>query len=237
MLDLNNLRKEKFEGVCKILDIILVVLFAAFFVLSLFPYYSVQKGEMVSARGYETKAKEDDSWSLLGYVGFPDSHSSVANWQAKMYSSNKKIIKANQANGYTGAIKSFAGSKGWMATNKKGEQNPYQDLKIPGITTKTVSIKQVGGALFLNIFALIGIALLLLKKGIGRALYSVVWAVCGALAFQFNYLLNLSSTFVRPTMLAIVYAALVVSVVATVLYAIDGRSRAKYLRSVSAAYA
>ena len=57
------------------------------------------------------------------------------------------------------------------------------------------------------------------------------------LAFQFNYLLNMATTWVRPAMLAITIIVLVVALVDTIFYIIDGRTRAAYLRSVSAAYA
>lgn len=237
MLDLNNLRKEKHEGLCKILDIALVVLLAVFFILSLFPYYSVSEGDMVASRGYEVEAPEDDSWTLLGYVGFPYNHTSVEEWQAEMYKENKKTIKENEENGYDGFFTELAGKFGMEMTNEDGEKNPYLDLAVPGVTTKTVSIKQVGAILFLDIFAIIGIVLLLLKKGTLRAGFCVVWGVIGVLAFMFNYLLNMSSTWVRPAMLAVTVIALVIALVDLVFYIIDGRSRAAYLRSVSAAYA
>lgn len=237
MLDLNNLRKEKHEGKCKILDTVLVVLLAVFFILSLFPYYSIAKGDMVVSRGFETKAPEDDSWSLLGYAGFPYNHLSVEEWQADMFKENKKTIKENESNGYEGLIRETAGKLGIVLTNEDGEKNPYEPLAVPGITTKTVSIKQVGAILFLDVFALVGIAVLLLKKGVLRAGFCVVWAVIGVLAFMFNYLLNMSSTWVRPAMLAITVVVLVVALVNMVFYIIDGRSRAAYLRSISAAYA
>lgn len=86
-------------------------------------------------------------------------------------------------------------------------------------------------------FAIISILLLLLKKGTGRAVLNVFWGVIGVLAFQFNYLLNMGTNWVRPVMLALTIVVLVVALVDSVLYIIDGRSRAAYLRSVSAAYA
>lgn len=237
MLDLNNLRKEKHEGICKIFDFILVALLAVFFILSLFPYYSVSEGEMVVSRGYEAEAPEDDSWSLLGYVGFPYNHLSVEEWQETQYKENKKTIKENENNGYDGLWSGLAGKMGITLTNEDGEKNPYQELAVPGITTKTVSIKQVGAILALDIMAIIGIVILLLKKGVVRAGFCVVWGVIGVLALMFNYLMNMSTTFVRPAMLAVTVIALAIALVDTIFYIIDGRSRAKYLRSVSAAYA
>lgn len=83
MLDMNNLPKQKHEGICKIIDYVLVVLLAVFFILSLCPYYSVSKGDVITVRGYgDTKADEDDSWSLLSYCGLPYNHASVSDWQA-----------------------------------------------------------------------------------------------------------------------------------------------------------
>lgn len=248
MLDLNNLRKEKFEGLCRIFDIVLVVLFAVFFILSLLPYYSVQKGEYIVSRGIgekgsvvSIKAKEADSWTLLSYCAFPYNHSSVEKWQAKMYKENKSAIKNNEDGGFDGLFGTIAGKQGKTHTivDKKGREKvyEYQALTVPGITTKTVSVKQVGAILFLDIFALIGIVILLLKKGIVRAVYSVVWGVIGVLAMTKNYLLCFGNTWVRPAMLAIVVIVLAVAVIATVFYAIDARSRANYLKSVSAAYA
>lgn len=237
MLDLNNLRKEKHEGICKIFDIVLVALLAVFFILSLFPYYSVSEGDMIVSRGYEVEAEEDDSWSLLGYVGFPYNHLSVEVWQEELYKENKNIIKENENNGYDGLWRELAGKMGMTLTNEDGEENPYVDLVVPGITTKTVSIKQVGAILFLDIMAIVGIVILLLKKGVVRAGFCTVWGIIGVLAFMFNYLMNMSSTWVRPAMLAVTIIILVIALVDTVLYIIDGRSRAAYLRSVSAAYA
>ena len=183
MLDMNNLPKQKHEDLCKIIDYVLVALLAVFFILSLCPYYSVSKGDVITVCGYgDTKADEDDSWSLLSYCGFPYHHSSVSDWQADQYKENKKIIKENEENGYDGFWSELTGKLGMTHTNDKGEKNPYQKLTVPGITTKTVSIKQVGGILFLDVFALIGIALLLLKKGTGRAIYTVIWAIIGVLA-------------------------------------------------------
>ena len=238
MLDMNNLRKEKHEDLCKILDFVLVALFAVFFILSLFPYYSVSKGDYITSKGYgaegseiEVKAGEDDSWSLLGFIGFPYHHDSVADWQADMYKENKSTIKHNEENGYKGFIKGTI----LKGVSRNGEH--YEELAIPGITTKTISIKQVGAPLFLDIFALVGIALLLLKKGTARAVYSVIWGALGLVAFNSSYLLNMSTTPVRAIMLVIVIVVLVVSLVDSVFYIIDGRSRAAYLRSVSAAYA
>ena len=248
MLDLNNLRKEKHEGLCKILDLVLVVLFAVFFILSLFPYYSVSEGEYVVSRGYgaedsvkAVKAGEDDSWSLLGYVGFPYNHTSVEDWQEKMYKVNKDAISDNEDAGFDGLFGTLAGKLGMTktVTDKKGNETvcEYQPLDVPGVTTKTISIKQVGAILFLDIFAIIGIIILLLKKGIVRAVYSVIWGVIGVLCMNMNYLLCMGNTAIRPIMLVIVIVALVVAVIATVFYAIDAKSRAAYLKSVSAAYA
>ena len=238
MLDMNNLPKQKHEGLCKIIDYVLVALLAVFFILSLCPYYSVSKGDVITVLGYgDTKAGEDDSWSLLSYCGFPYNHASVGDWQEDQYKENKKIIKENEENGYDGFWSELGGKMGITQTNDKGEKNPYQKLAVPGITTKTVSIKQVGAILFLDVFALIGIAILLLKKGTGRAIYTVIWAIIGVLAFKFNYLMNMSTTPVRTLMLAVTIIVLVIALVDSVFYIIDGRSRAAYLKSISAAYA
>lgn len=237
MLDLNNLPKQKHEDLCKIIDYVLVALFAVFFILSLFPYYSVEAKGTVESRGFETTTKEEDSWSLLGLIGFPYNHESVADWQEDMYKENKSTIKKNEGNGFDDIIATTTGKLGMSRTNEDGETVEYEPLAVPGITTKTISIKQIGGALFLIAFALIGIALLLLTKGIGRALYGIVWGIIGVLCFMFNYILNMATTFVRPAMLAIVIIVLVVSVVNFVFYALDNKSRNAYLRSVSAAYA
>lgn len=238
MLDMNNLPKQKHEGICKIIDYVLVVLLAVFFILSLCPYYSVSKGDVITVLGYgDTKADEDDSWSLLSYCGLPYHHASVSDWQADQYKENKKIIKENEENGYDGFWSELGGKLGITQTNDKGEKNPYQKLAVPGITTKTVSIKQVGAILFLDVFALIGIAILLLKKGTARAIYTVIWAIIGVLAFKFNYLMNMSTTPVRTLMLAVTIIVLVIALVDSVFYIIDGKSRAAYLKSISAAYA
>lgn len=238
MLDMNNLPKQKHEDLCKIIDYVLVALLAVFFILSLCPYYSVSKGDVITVRGYgDTKADEDDSWSLLSFCGFPYHHASVSDWQADQYKENKKIIKENEENGYDGFWSELGGKMGITQTNDKGEKNPYQKLTVPGITTKTVSIKQVGAILFLDVFALIGIAILLLKKGTGRAVYTVIWAIIGVLAFKFNYLMNMSTTPVRTLMLAVTIIVLVIALVDSVFYIIDGKSRAAYLKSISAAYA
>lgn len=237
MLDMNNLRKEKHEGICKILDYILVVVLAVFFILSLFPYFSVEDKGVVAARGFETEVKDADSWSLLGYCGFPYNHASVEEWQADMYKENKKIIKNNEENGYDGFFSETLGKLGVEMKNEDGEKNPYEALVVPGITTKTISIKQVGAILFLDVFAIVGILLLLLKKGTGRAVLNVLWGVIGVLAFRFNYLLNMGTNWVRPVMMALTIAVLVIALVDSVLYIIDGRSRSAYLKSVSAAYA
>ena len=235
---MNNLPKQKHEGICKIIDLVLVALLAVFFILSLCPYYSVSKGDVITVRGYgDTKADEDDSWSLLSFCGFPYNHASVGDWQADQYKENKKIIKENEENGYDGFWSELGGKMGITQTNDKGEKNPYQKLAVPGITTKTVSIKQVGAILFLDVFALIGIAILLLKKGTGRAVYTVIWAIIGVLAFKFNYLMNMSTTPVRTLMLAVTIIVLVIALVDSVFYIIDGKSRAAYLKSISAAYA
>lgn len=237
MLDMNNLPKQKHEGLCKILDYVLVVLLAVFFILSLLPYFSVEEDGVVASRGFEVETKDADSWSLMSYCGFPYAHTSVEEWQEEMYKDNKKTIKANEENGYKGLIKGTLGKMGVTFTNDDGEKNPYEELAVPGITTKTVSIKQVGAILFLDVLAIISILLLLMKKGTGRAVLNVFWGIIGVLAFQFNYLLNMGTTWVRPAMLAITIIVLVVSLVSSVFYIIDGRSRAAYLRSVSAAYA
>ena len=238
MLDMNNLPKQKHEGICKIIDYVLVALLAVFFILSLCPYYSVSKGDVITVLGYgDTKADEDDSWSLLSYCGFPYNHASVGDWQADQYKENKKIIKENEENGYDGFWSELTGKMGMTHTNDKGEKTPYQKLEVPGITTKTVSIKQVGAILFLDVFALIGIAILLLKKGTARAIYTVIWAIIGVLAFKFNYLMNMSTTPVRTLMLAVTIIVLVIALVDSVFYSIDGKSRAAYLKSISAAYA
>ena len=174
---------------------------------------------------------------MLSYCGLPYNHASVSDWQADQYKENKKIIKENEENGYDGFWSELGGKLGITQTNDKGEKNPYQKLAVPGITTKTVSIKQVGAILFLDVFALIGIAILLLKKGTARAIYTVIWAIIGVLAFKFNYLMNMSTTPVRTLMLAVTIIVLVIALVDSVFYIIDGKSRAAYLKSISAAYA
>ena len=237
MLDLNNLRKEKYEDITKILDYVLVALFAVFFILSLFPYFHVDAGGTVESKGFSTTVKNEDSWSLLGYVGFPYAHESVGEWQEDMYKENKSAVKKNEEYGYKGFFKGTLGKMGVQFANKKGEKMPMQDLEVPGITTKTVSIKQVGSILFLDIFALVMIALLLLKKGTARAVFSFLWGVLSVIAFQSSYLLNMSTNAVRVIKLAVSVIIALVALVASVLYIIDGRSRAAYLRSVSAAYA
>lgn len=57
------------------------------------------------------------------------------------------------------------------------------------------------------------------------------------LAFKFNYLMNMSTTPVRTLMLAVTIIVLVIALVDSVFYIIDGKSRAAYLKSISAAYA
>ena len=57
------------------------------------------------------------------------------------------------------------------------------------------------------------------------------------LAFKFNYLMNMSTTPVRALMLAVTIIVLVVALVDSVFYIIDGKARSAYLKSVSAAYA
>ena len=124
MLDMNNLPKQKHEGICKIIDYVLVVLLAVFFILSLCPYYSVSKGDVITVRGYgDTKADEDDSWSLLSYCGLPYNHASVSDWQADQYKENKKIIKENEENGYDGFWSELGGKLGITQTNDKGEKD------------------------------------------------------------------------------------------------------------------
>lgn len=53
MLDMNNLPKQKHEDLCKIIDYVLVALLAVFFILSLCPYYSVSKGDVITVCGTE----------------------------------------------------------------------------------------------------------------------------------------------------------------------------------------
>ena len=238
MLDLNNLRKEKHEDLCRILNYVLVVFFAVFFILSLCPYFSVADGGTLETKGFSTEIKSADSWSLLGYAGFPYSHDSFGEWQEDMYKVNKDAVKENEENGYKGFFKGTLGKLGVTFANKKGERNPYVDLEVPGITTKTISIKQVGGILFLVIFALVNIAWILLKKGsTTKAFCCTLWGIFGVLIFRMNYLINAGTNAVKTIMFVVVILALVVSVVNFVFYFIDGRSRAAYLRSVSAAYA
>jgi hypothetical protein len=109
-------------------------------------------------------------------------------------------------------------------------------LDDPVFDTKTVSVKQVGMILALDIFGIILAVLLLLKKGLGRPLFCTIWGIVGLLGFNMNYLLRMGNTAVRPIMIALVVVVLVVGLVDTVLTGSDARAKTKYLQSISAAY-
>lgn len=115
-------------------------------------------------------------------------------------------------------------------------QTAGYNLDDPVFSTKTISIKQVGMILFLDVFALIFGVLLVIKKGMGRPLFCTIWGIIGILGFSLNYLLRMGNTAVRPVMFAIVIIVTVVALVDTVLAAIDYKVKLDYLRSISEAY-
>lgn len=195
MTDFNALPKGKYVKICKIMDWVMVVMFVIFFVCSLLPYCVRSAGEVMTIGPVSIEIEEDDSWSLLGYCGFPEDHEMVEDFQQAGY-----------------------------------------NLDDPVFDTKTVSVKQVGMILALDIFGIILAVLLLVKKGLGRPLFCTIWGIVGILGFSFNYLLRMGNTAVRPVMFALVILVAVVGLVDTVLYAIDARARTKYLQSISAAY-
>lgn len=195
MTDLNALPQGKHVKICKIMDYVMVLLFVIFFVCSLLPYCVRSAGEVMTIGPISIEIEEDDSWSLLGYCGFPEDHEMVEDFQKEGY-----------------------------------------NLDDPVFSTKTVSIKQVGMILFLDIFAIIMGVLLVVKKGLGRPLFCTIWGIIGILGFSMNYLLRMGNTAVRPVMFAIVIVITVVGLVDTVFYAIDSRAKMKYLQSISEAY-
>lgn len=178
----------KFTGICKIIDIVLVVVMVAVFALSLFTYFDFTEGQVINPEGTEFTIENTDSFSLLAYCGFPENHDVVNDYYKEVY----------------------------------GE--------------KTVSIKQVGMILFLDVFAILGVLFMFLKKGMARDLFVCLWGIIGALGFTMNHFMLMGNTWVKPASLGLCVAAAVIGLVGTVLYAIDTKNKYAYLRSVSAAY-
>lgn len=195
MTDLNALPEGKYKAICKIMDLLLALILVIFFICSFLPYCVRSAGETMTIGPISLEIEEDDSWSLLGYCGFPEDHEMVEDFQKEGY-----------------------------------------NLDDPVFSTKTVSIKQVGMILALDVFGIILAVLLLLKKGVGRPLFCTIWGIVGILGFNLNYLLRMGNTAVRPVMFALVIVVTVVGLVDTVLAWIDYRAKMKYLQSISAAY-
>ena len=74
MTVMQNMPDSKYKSICKILDIVLIVLYLAFFLLSFAPYSVRQADEVVDIRDIQYTMKEDDSYSIWGFIGFPTSH-------------------------------------------------------------------------------------------------------------------------------------------------------------------
>lgn len=178
----------KFAGICKIIDLVLVVLMVAVFAFSLFTYFDFTEGEVINPEGTEFVIENTDSFSLMAYVGFPENHEVVNDYYKEVY----------------------------------GE--------------KTISVKQVGPILLLDIFAIIGVLFMFLKKGLGRDLLVVGWGLLGVLSFTMNHFMIMGNTWVKSACIAACAAALVLGLIGCVLYAIDTRAKYAYLRSMSAAY-
>ena len=178
----------KFAGICKIIDLVLVVIMVAVFAFSLFTYFDFTEGEVINPEGTEFVIETTDSFSLLGYCGFPEDHEVVNDYYKEVY----------------------------------GE--------------KTISVKQVGPILALDIFAIIAVLFMFLKKGIGRDILVVGWGLLGTLSFTMNHFMLMGNTWVRPASTAACIAALVIALVGSVLYGIDTKAKYAYLRSMSAAY-
>lgn len=74
MTVMQNMPGSKYTAICKILDIVLVVLYLVFFLLSFFPYSDRQAGDVVDIRDIQYTMEADDTYSIWGYIGFPLNH-------------------------------------------------------------------------------------------------------------------------------------------------------------------
>ncbi len=74
MTVMQNMPGSKYTAICKILDVVLIVLYLAFFLMSFFTYSDRKAGSVADIDGYQYELEEDDSYSIWGFIGFPSTH-------------------------------------------------------------------------------------------------------------------------------------------------------------------
>lgn len=101
---------------------------------------------------------------------------------------------------------------------------------------KVVNVMDIGPFLFLEVFALLMTILIILKKSMAKALICVIWGVVGTSGMFINCVLQLGNTAIRPVMIVLVIAELLVSVACFALYFADSHRVSKFLREQSDVY-
>lgn len=97
MTVMQNMPGSKYTAICKILDIVLIVLYVAFFLLSFFPYSDRVAGDVVDIDGYQYTMEEDDKFSIWGYIGFPSNHEWFEEHHLLGYNHDKKALADDES--------------------------------------------------------------------------------------------------------------------------------------------
>ena len=86
-----QLPEPRYRGLCKILLLVCAALMIAFFITGFLNYFDYQAGETVTVRGVEYTAEETESFSLMSYLGFPDSYEFLKGFISGIHAGNYDI--------------------------------------------------------------------------------------------------------------------------------------------------
>lgn len=101
---------------------------------------------------------------------------------------------------------------------------------------KVINVMDIGPFLFLEVFSLLMTILIILKKSMGKAFVCVIWGIVGIVSMFVNCVFQLGNTAVRPIMIALIAAELLVSLACFGLYFADSHRVSKFLREQSDVY-
>lgn len=217
----------KFAKICKLMDFVLIGLLVLTFILTLVPAftYNVTYGEITYS---DNKPKTIEAT----YV---DSDVVNSKGEAITLDLPYKSSKASQYESGSGVEKfSLLGYAGFTTDYEVINEQLMSYLK--SMDTKVISFRQIGIILFIDIFLMIAIWTLLAKKGLARPIFCLIWGIVSLAGFYTNHLLQLINTSVKPIMIAVLFVATAISLIASLLYFIDLKAKYTYLRTMSAAY-
>ena len=210
-----QLPEPHYRGICRILLLVCAAIMVAFFITGFFPYYDFVEGDTVTL-------------NAVTYWDFPEKKGDdfTRHLELQEVSYTVEDTETHSLMAFLGFPDNYTSLRGFKKAGYNSEAYRY----------KVLNVMDVGPFMLLELFALLMTILIIFKATMTKAFICLIWGVFGTSSMFINSMLRLGNTGIRPLMIVLVIAELVVSAACFALYFADSHRVSKYLREQSDVY-